>query len=111
EGRPAPDRVKEANFAGRAIAPDADTPGAAAGGGNVPALGRIVELTGRAIGDARLLGRIERDRRQIALLIGRRVEEVRAAARAVIVHAEIRSIRRADAVDHAGFHIGDVKLL
>ena len=53
---------------------------------------------------------IERDRRQAHRLVGLRIDEARAALRAVIEAAEVAAIE-ADAVDHAGLEVGDQELL
>ena len=58
----------------------------------------------------RLRRRIERDRAEAHRLAGLRIDEARAALRAVIEAAEVAAIE-ADAVDHAGLEIGDQELL
>src|SRR5690606_24039341 len=95
---------------GGAVAPDADTPDAADVGREVPALRRVVEAAGGAVGGAGARGRVESDGRQRSLLAGRGVVEFHAAARAVIIGAEIGAVRGADTVDHAGLHVGDIEL-
>ena len=109
--RAAPHGVIEPRLARPRMPPRSEAPNTPAGGGEIPAFRRIVELAGLAIVDARLRGRIERNRREAARLPARDIEEIGAALRAVIEEAEIGAVRGAQPVDHSGFQVGHEELL
>ena len=111
EIRAAGDRIVQPDFAVGRDAPDAEPPHPPPVRRDVPALRRQLELSRRTVRDPRLRIGIEGNRRQAALLLGVRVQEVGAALHAVIVEAEIRAVAGADAMDHAGLHVRHEQLL
>ena len=87
---------------------------AAAEIGIVPACGRLREGLGRpagirAVADRRARGRIEGDRGKRRGLAGNGVEEAGARVGAMVETIDLRAVER-QAVDHAGFEVGDEQL-
>src|SRR5947209_14921319 len=108
ECRTAPDRVIQTHLA-RAFGAHAKPPDSAARGGDIPAFRRGVEAR-RAVGNAGLAARIERDGGPAARLLALRVAEICAALRAVVEEAAIAA-GDSDPVDPAGLDIRSEELL